>query len=55
MERKAFQEDCNNFESALEAVRDALFWENEVVEDDYGAYLIGVDEWKAKSWELKNK
>ena len=55
MERKAFQEDCNNFESALEAVRDALFWEGEVVEDDYGAYHIGVDEWKAKSWLLKNK
>ena len=51
-ERKAFQENCNNFEEALEAVRDALFWEGEVVEDDYGAYRIGVD-WKAKSWELK--
>jgi hypothetical protein len=51
-ERKAFQENCDNFEEALEAVRAALFWEGEVVEDDYGAYRIGVD-WKAKSWELK--
>ena len=53
MARKAFQEDCNNFEEAISEVRDTLFWECEVVEDDYGAYSIGVEDWKAKSWEIK--
>ena len=53
MARKAFQEDCNNFEEAISEVRDTLFWEGEVVEDDYGAYRIGVEDWKAKSWEIK--
>lgn len=53
VERKAFQENCDNFDAAISVVRDILFWENEVVEDDYGAYHVGVEEWRAKSWEIR--
>ncbi len=50
--RKAFQEQCDNFDEAISAVYSALESEGEVIEDDNGDYHISVD-WKAKSWEIK--
>ena len=55
MERKAFQEDCDNFEAADSEVYLALLNEGEIKETniDKGGVEIAVEEWKAKSWELK--
>ena len=53
MERKAFQEDCNNFDEASYEVYHALLAECEIRDTDDGYVEIAVEEWKAKSWELK--
>ena len=57
MARKAFQENCDNFDEADSLVYWTLISECEVKETnvDRGGLEIDVQEWKAKSWELKNK
>ena len=52
MERKAFQENCDNFEEADRQVYNALLNEGEIKETNNGIE-IAVENWKAKSWELK--
>ena len=55
MERKAFQDNCDNFDAADDEVYWALLREGEIKETnvDKGGLEIAVEEWKAKSWELK--
>jgi hypothetical protein len=55
MERKAFQENCDNFDEADSLVYWALISEGEIKETntDRGGVEIAVDGWKAKSWEIK--
>ena len=50
--RKAFQEDCDNFDEADSQVYWALISEGELKETEDGCE-IAVAEWKAKSWMLK--
>ena len=50
--RKAFQENCDNFEAADSEVFNALLTECEIKEAG-GHYAIAVEEWKARSWEIK--
>lgn len=50
--RKAFQENCDNFDEATSEVYHAMLSEGEIKESG-GHYKIIVDEWKAKSWEIK--
>lgn len=52
LERKAFQEDCDNFEEAISEVYAVLLSEVQIRENDDG-YEIAVEDWKAKSWEIK--
>lgn len=55
MERKAFQENCDNFDEADSLVYWALISEGELKETnvDRGGVEIAVEDWKAKSWEIK--
>ena len=55
MERKAFQENCDNFDAADSEVYWILLREGEIKETnvDRGGLEIAVEEWKAKSWEVK--
>lgn len=50
--RKAFQEDCENFEAALDEVYSTLLSEGELIDTNDG-YEIAVDDWKEKSWEIR--
>ena len=52
MARKAFQEDCENFEAALDEVYSTLLSEGELI-DTTDSYEIAVDDWKEKSWEIR--
>ena len=51
--RKAFQENCDNFDEASYEVYHALLAECEIRDTDDGYVEIAVAEWKAKSWMLK--
>jgi hypothetical protein len=53
--RKAFQENCDNFDEADSLVYWALISEGEIKETntDRGGVEIAVEDWKAKSWMLK--
>jgi hypothetical protein len=53
--RKAFQENCDNFDEADSLVYCALISEGEIKETntDRGGVEIAVEDWKAKSWEIK--
>lgn len=53
MERKAFQENCDNFEEADSVAVAALEAEGELYQDDKGEWWIGVEEWKGRDWEIK--
>lgn len=55
MARKAFQENCDNFDEADSLVYWALISECEIKETntDRGSVEIAVEDWKAKSWEIK--
>lgn len=55
MERKAFQEDCDNFDEASSEVYCILISEGEVKETDinYGGVEIAIENWEAKSWEIR--
>jgi hypothetical protein len=55
MERKAFQENCDNFDEASSEVYCTLISEGEVKETDinYGGLEIAVENWEAKSWEIR--
>lgn len=50
--RKAFQENCDNFDEAISEVYAVLLSEAQIRENDEG-YEIVVEDWKAKSWEIK--
>jgi hypothetical protein len=50
--RKAFQENCDNFDEAISEVSGALINEGEIKEILSG-YQVLADPWKAKSWEIK--
>jgi hypothetical protein len=50
--RKAFQENCDNFDEAISEVYAVLLSEVQIRENDDG-YEIVVEDWKAKSWEIK--
>ena len=52
MERKNFQENCDNFDAAISEVYAVLLSEAQIRENDEG-YEIAVEKWKAKSWEIK--
>lgn len=51
--RKAFQENCDNFEEADSEVYWTLLREGELKDTDDGYLEIAVEEWKAKSWEIR--
>lgn len=53
--RKAFQENCDNFDEADSLVYWTLLSEGEIKETDTdkGGVEIAVEDWRAKSWELK--
>lgn len=51
VERKEFQENCDNFEAALDEVYSVLLSEGELVDNDEG-YLVNVEDWQAKSWAV---
>lgn len=55
MARKAFQENCDNFDEADSLVYSTLIRECEIKETntDRGGVELAVEDWKAKSWELK--
>jgi hypothetical protein len=55
MERKAFQENCDNFDEASSEVYCTLISEGEVKEADinYGGVEIAIKNWEAKSWEIR--
>ena len=55
MERKAFQENCDNFDNADSEVYQALISEGEIkeIDIDYGGLEIAVENWEAKSWEIR--
>lgn len=55
MERKSFQENCDNFDAADSEVYNALLSEGEIKETDtdYGGLEIAVENWEAKSWEIR--
>ena len=50
--RKAFQEDCENFEAALDEVYSILLSEGELIDTNDG-YEIAVEDWKEKSLEIR--
>ena len=52
IERKEFQENPENFEAAIEEVYSILLSEGELRDTDEG-YEIAVDDWKEKSWEIR--
>ena len=50
--RKAFQENCDNFEAADSEVFNALLTECEIKEVG-GHYVIAVENWQKKTWEIR--
>lgn len=50
--RKAFQENCDNFEAADSEVFNALLTECEIKEAG-GHYVIAVENWQKKTWEIR--
>lgn len=52
LERKAFQENCDNFDEAIDEVMDVLMG-SEVSEDDTGAYIICVENWEEKTFKIR--
>lgn len=50
--RKEFQENCDNYEAAVEAVYDCLLEANEIAETDDGYELL-VEKWKEKTFEIR--
>lgn len=53
--RKAFQENCDNFEEADSLVYWALVSEGELKETnlDRGGLEIAVENWEEKTWEIR--
>lgn len=52
VERKEFQEDCENFEAAIDEVYACLLSEEELKDTDDG-YEIVVEDWKEKTWQIR--
>ena len=54
-ERKAFQEDCDNFDEADSLVYSILLSEGEIKETniDRGGLEIAVENWQEKIWEIR--
>lgn len=54
-ERKAFQEDCDNFDEADSLVYSVLISEGELKETDIdrGGLEITVENWQEKIWEIR--
>ena len=52
MARKAFQEDPENFEAALDTVYSILLEEGELKDTEDG-YEIAVENWVGKIWEIR--
>ena len=52
IERKEFQENCDNFDEAISEVYECLLSEGELIDGDDG-YEIAVEDWKEKSWEIR--
>lgn len=51
VERKEFQENCDNFDEAISEVYACLLSEAELVDNDEG-YFVSVEDWQAKSWAV---
>lgn len=52
-ERKAFQENCDNFEEADSEVYWTLLREGELKGTDDGYLEIAVENWQEKIWEIR--
>lgn len=52
-ERKAFQENCDNFEEADSEVYWTLLREGELKDTDDGYLEIAVEKWQEKIWEIR--
>lgn len=54
-ERKAFQEDCSNFDEADSLIYSTLLSEGEIKETDVdrGGLEIAVKNWQEKIWEIR--
>lgn len=55
LERKEFQENCDNFDMAVSAVYDALISEGELRETDadHGGFEIATENWEEKTLEIR--
>jgi hypothetical protein len=51
--RKAFQENCDNFEAADSEVYWTLLREGELKDTDDGYLEIAVENWQEKIWEIR--
>ena len=52
MARKAFQEESENFEAAIEEVYSCLLSEGELKDTEDG-YVIAVEPWAEKIWNIR--
>jgi hypothetical protein len=52
MARKAFQEDSENFEAAIDEVYSCLLSEGEIKDIEDG-YEIAVETWNEKIWDIR--
>jgi hypothetical protein len=52
MARKAFQEDSENFEAAIDEVYSCLLSEGEIKDIEDG-YAIAVETWAEKIWDIR--
>jgi hypothetical protein len=53
MEREAFQENCDNFDEATSEVYWTLLREGEIKDTDDGYVEITVENWKEKTFEIR--
>ena len=55
VERKEFQENAENFDSACDIVYDCLIDEGEIdyIKDSYDGYEIVVKDWHEKTWDIR--
>jgi hypothetical protein len=52
LERKAFQEDCDNYDEASSEVYCTLIAKGELLETNDGCE-IAVTKWKSKTWKIR--